>query len=331
MKSMYNSEIIKIEDEKLKLQYVLGGLSSYGKEHTCSRYWSCDVKCSAMPVPDDENLAKVIQFMQKHNLDVIAFLEIAYSYIRDGFYQYGTEYGPLLNELEDAIKSYNIRHLKRSMIYKKEVIIRDYEILTLLSRDCNNKDSELSKFLLKYSLTVKDFIVLVKTRLNFGFFFCRGFESSDFFKDLSSITRNNIPFEDYDTVIKIREDDSKKSNPLFQETADYYREKFREIAIAKNVADDCVIDSKEFAKISCISGCLIKGVTFVIYSTDDRCNIYNQQFTLDPASAYLLLLNRLGIPLNEEDIIKFKKYDPNLKTAENKKTKKFGLFRKFNK
>lgn len=323
MKSMYNSEIPQIEDEKLKLQYVLGGLSSYGKEHTCSRYWSCDIKCRAMPVPDDENLAKVIQFMQKHNLDVIAFLEITYSYLRDGFYQYGTGYGPLLNELEDAIKNYTIRHLKRSMVDKNEVIIRDYEILTLLSRDCNNKDSELSKFLLKYSLTAKDFIVLAKTRLNFGFFLCRGFESSEFYTDLNSIIRNNIPFEDYDTVRKIREDNSKKPHQPFQEVTNYYKEKFREIAIAKNVADNCVIDSKGFAKIPCISGCLIKGVTFIIYSTDDKCNIYNQQFTLDPASAYLLLANKLRIPLNEEDIIEFKKYEPN--------SKKLSLFRKFKK
>lgn len=325
MKPMYNNEIRKIEDEKLKLQYILGGLSSWKKEHTCSRYWSCDIKCSAMPVPDDENLAIVIQFMKKHNLDVTAFLEIAYSYLRDGFYQYGTEYGPLLNELEDAIKRYNIRHVKQSKVDKKEVIIEDYEILTLLYRDCNNKDSELSKFLLKYSLTTKDFIVLVKTRLNFGFFRCHGFESSEFFKDLTSIIKNNIPFKDYDTVRKIREDNSIKSNPPFQETSDYYKEKFRKIAIAKNVVDNCVIDSNEFAKVSCISGCVIKGITFVIYSTDDRCNIYNEQFTLDPVSAYLLLSNRLGILLNEEDIIEFKKYEPNLKPAKNKK---IGLFRK---
>lgn len=121
---------------------------------------------------------------------------------------------------------------------------------------------------------------------------------------------------------------SKKNEPLFQEKANYYKEKFREIAIAKNAADDCVIDSKEFSKISCISGCLIKGVTFVIYSTDDKCNIYDKQFTLDPASAYLLLANRLGILLNEEDIIEFKKYEPNLKFAENQKAKKLSLFRK---
>lgn len=63
MTSLHQDEIRNLEDKKLQLAYMLGGIKMGDNNPYCGRYWSCDIRCSCTSVEDDERLEKVRSFI----------------------------------------------------------------------------------------------------------------------------------------------------------------------------------------------------------------------------------------------------------------------------
>ena len=88
--SLYQDEIIKLDDNQLQLRYILGGLYPHGNLN-CNKFWGCDVRCSTLPVPEDEKFRKVQNFITKHNISNSTFLKLARSYLFSTFKSYQEE------------------------------------------------------------------------------------------------------------------------------------------------------------------------------------------------------------------------------------------------
>lgn len=206
MNSLYQDEIIALEDKNLQLRYLLGGLYPLGGN--CNQFWTCDIKCRTLPVEDDEKFKVVQNFIQKHNISNSTFLSLTMSYLSGAFHSFMCDYGSLIPELDRVIMDYHFKHTNRRSF--KENDLKEKELLELLGRDGNAPGTSLNAFLTQYSLTGVDFMILAKTRIHYKYAFGRGFEVSDLSKDLDSILRDNHLLQSYEWVQAYRESFEKR-------------------------------------------------------------------------------------------------------------------------
>lgn len=80
-----------------------------------------------------------------------------------------------------------------------------------------------------------------------------------------------------------------------------YKEIFRQEAIIRGVACFCVIDKETYSELPCITGCFQKGITWTVYSTNERGAVYNERVFVDEIEAYSDLANRLGFILSKKN------------------------------
>lgn len=201
--NMYKNEIGRLDNQDLKLRYYLGGLKleekQDGKEYICN-YWSCDINCSCFPVPDDENLVEVKNFIIYHGLTNEDFLRLSYVYLTGGIMKYKGTYSPLFVELDKVLLPYNYNIKKWREIPDND--FREKELESIVYAPI------VKEFCAKYHLTILDFIVLAKTSLNYRFTNLRGVVNFDnkFGRELSDIIDSYnlyLPLED---IEKYREE-----------------------------------------------------------------------------------------------------------------------------
>ena len=72
------------------------------------------------------------------------------------------------------------------------------------------------------------------------------------------------------------------------------KEAFRQQAIAAGVADECVIDKEGYAEIGLVAGCFKGKDGWVVYCTDERCEVYNEDVRDTCVEAYKELGERFG-------------------------------------
>lgn len=188
MKSLYQSEIIKLEDKDLQLRYILGGMVTSDKTCNCGTYWSCDIRCSTTPVEEDEKFKKVKDFINRHNISNETFLRLALTYLRGNFHSFKGDFGTLIPELDRALLDYEFNHYNGKTI---ENDLKEKELLELVDKVNGSNKTSVSAFLVKYSLTPIDFIILAKTSLNYQYSVGRGFEIKDLPSDLKLILKEN--------------------------------------------------------------------------------------------------------------------------------------------
>lgn len=206
-KSLYQDEIIKLDDTTLQLQYMLGGLYPHGN-YNCDKYWGCDIKCPTLPVPKDENLQKVMNFIKKHNISNATFIRLTRSYLHGTINPYLGDYGTFFNELDRTIMGYNFKKTDYESIPEND--LKEKELLRLIVKEAYVEGTKLNKFLTKYSLTPIDFMILAKTSINYQFKIIRGFEITDLSNDLKEILKENDLYQSYEWVKTYRENLEKK-------------------------------------------------------------------------------------------------------------------------
>ena len=82
----------------------------------------------------------------------------------------------------------------------------------------------------------------------------------------------------------------------------WYRERFRERAIACGVGGDCVIDKDTFAEVSGVTGCFkLESDCWVVYDTDERAQVFGAVKHANALTAYTDLAARLGFCFNLEE------------------------------
>lgn len=205
MKLLHQDEIIELKDKDLQLRYLLGGLNRENKE-ICgyNTFWGCDIRCSCAPVPDDERFQRVKRFVEKHKISNDTFMRLMISYIKGYILKFDNEYGDLIEELDRALADYKYIHSKKNTVPENN--FKEKELLDFIEKDSKNQNSELNKFLTKYNLTQKDFLVLAKTTINYNFRVARGFEVKDLPVDLKNIIVNNDLYQSYEFVKQYHED-----------------------------------------------------------------------------------------------------------------------------
>lgn len=203
MEPLYNSEVLKLDDKKLQLRYLLGGLNSSEKVACESnRFWSCDIRCSVTPVPHDDRLIKVQEFIENHNISNETFIKLVQSYLRGTIMSYQGEYGNLIMELDESITDYDFLH---SEVDKIDNDLGEKELLSLIEEAKFKDDSSLNIFLKKYSLTPIDFMVLAKTSLNYSYCIVHGMEDKDLALDLIELLNNYNLYLSYKDVLSYRD------------------------------------------------------------------------------------------------------------------------------
>lgn len=187
IKYLHQYDILDLQDNNLQLRYFLGGFNSDEKK-MCDKFWWCDVECSCSPVPDDERLNKVKEFINKHNISNETFMRLLISRNFNGYFKsYNGDFGEFINELDEIIKEYNIHKFPRhngSDDYKNG--LSEQQLIEYVNRESLIDDSLLNKFLSYYQLSLLDFIVLAKTR---KFIVIRDRERYDLLIDLSILLR----------------------------------------------------------------------------------------------------------------------------------------------
>ena len=201
MKYLHQNEIRDLEDKDLQLLYLLGGLNS--KEKTvCNAnvFWGCDIRCSCSPVPDDERIIRVKEFIKKHNISNETFMRLTRTYLCGQFVKYKGEYGELILELDRVLMSYNFIHTPSDKIPAED--LKEKELIKLVEKYADVEGSKLNEFLNKYLLTKTDFIVLAKTSINYNYKILRGFKMSDLSLDLFNLLTE---FDLYQSLDYVRE------------------------------------------------------------------------------------------------------------------------------
>lgn len=97
------------------------------------------------------------------------------------------------------------------------------------------------------------------------------------------------------------------------------KENFRRQAISAGVIEQCIIDEKGFAEMPCITGCFRKGKLWVVYSTDERMQVYDEKEFTDSVAAFKELASRVGFKyksLNSRTfVVKVPKAFPNFELS----------------
>jgi len=227
VKSLYQKEILELDDKDLQLRYLLGGLnSSTNLSCDANRFWSCDVKCSCTPIPDDDRLLRIKEFVSSHNISNETFIVLLQGYLRGSIVSYKGNFGCLLRELESVVLDYGFNY--SSVFSLEENDLGERELLELIRRDSVKSGSKLNVLLEKYSLAPIDFMVLAKTSLNYNFINIHGSEPKDLRADLISLLSEYNLYLDYEVVknhnIKSEESfvSDKKGKSLFKRFKDIF-------------------------------------------------------------------------------------------------------------
>ena len=179
---MKKTDIKKLNDKNLQLRYYLGGLEIMTNNRAC-KYWRCDINCSCSPVPDDNRLTKVKEFIKNHNLTNDCFVRTAYNYLTGAIMKYKGKYSPFFIELDSVLKPYNFVCEE----IKTENEFRDKELEELIN---DNSNKEIKDYISKYNLSIEDFIVLAKTSINYNYYVMRGLDKDcdiDFTSNVADI------------------------------------------------------------------------------------------------------------------------------------------------
>lgn len=198
MQRLYQDEIRKLEDKKLQLAYILGGIKISDKSPCCACYWACDIRCACTSVEDDERLEKVRSFITKHGISNETFLRLTLTYLKGKFNSYKGDFGNLIPELDRAIVDYKFHHTTTSKF--KENDLKEKELLNLIERQSELEGTQLYNLLTMYSLTPVDFMILAKTSLNYAYSTGRGFEFKDLPVDLKNLLREQDLYQSYEYV-----------------------------------------------------------------------------------------------------------------------------------
>lgn len=203
VESLHQDEIRKLEDELSQLQYLLGGLNSNDKI-VCkyNNFWSCDKECSCVPVPNDERLDKVVEYIKKHNISNETFMRLVLSYLQGYMVKYNGQYGELFLELDEVLADYKFNHSTVGRVAENN--LKEKELIELLNKQGLIEGSLLNRFLKKYSLTETDFMVLAKTSINYNYNILRGFERKDLLLELKQILQEFDLYESFSYVILYR-------------------------------------------------------------------------------------------------------------------------------
>ncbi len=184
-------EIIK--DKDLQLRYILGGIQP-NDDTIFPRYWGCYLQGSGFvaitaPVEEDKRLLMVKQFLEKHNIDNESFLQLTMTYLCNGFRTYKGDFGNFIPELCYAISGYCFP--TSDELYYEDFDLLEKELLTFLNDNMNDDDStRLNEFLMKYSLTPVDFLILAKNTINRNWLKV-AFPNGKFIEELREILNEN--------------------------------------------------------------------------------------------------------------------------------------------
>lgn len=211
MKSLYQTEIRNLEDKDLQLRYMLGGLNRNDGYEACgyNAFFSCDIRCSCMPVADDECLFKVKKFIEKHNISNETFMRLIKTHLNGWFYSFENDSGSLLPELEKIISDYNFE--RNNEEYFKQNRYKEKELLKLVKKQIYDNESEINSILQKYSISVVDFMILAKTSLNYGYVGLR-FETKDLSNDIFDLLEKHNLYESREEVKKYQKKVEGKSS-----------------------------------------------------------------------------------------------------------------------
>jgi len=203
MNSLHQDEIRELEDKDLQLQYLLGGLNTSEKT-ACgyNAFWNCDIRCSCNPIPNDDRLAKIKEFRNKHNISNETFMRLVLSYLKGSLVKYNGEYGELILDLDKVLRSYNFKHSTIGKVVEND--LKEKELLELLVKYGQVEGSSLNNFLKRYSLTPTDFMVLAKTSINYNFKILRGFEIKDLPVDLKNVLEEFDLYQSWEYVKEYR-------------------------------------------------------------------------------------------------------------------------------
>ncbi len=187
-KYLHQYEIRKLENKALQLRYILGGLNTEEKE-VCgwNSFWRCDISCSCLPVPEDERLLKIHQFISNHNISNETFLRLILTYLNGHFNSFKGDFGSLIPELYRAITDYHFVTSTYGSIIEND--LKEKKLLKLVDKYSTTENSPLFAFLKTYSLNSTDFIILAKTSLNYNYAIGRGFEIKDLPVDLVNLLK----------------------------------------------------------------------------------------------------------------------------------------------
>lgn len=201
MKSLYRTEIRNLEDKDLQLRYMLGGLNRNDGYKACgyNTFFACDIKCSCMPVADDECLYNIKKFIEKHNISNETFMRLVRTHLKGWFYSFENDSGSLLPELEEAISNYNFE--RNNDEFFRQSRFKERELLKLVKKQIYDSESEINFILQKYSISVIDFMILAKTSLNYGYA-GGGFEQKDLSKDIVDLLQKHNLYESKEEVKK---------------------------------------------------------------------------------------------------------------------------------
>lgn len=180
MSSLSQTEVAKLEDKDLQLQYILGGLYPRGN-YDCTILWACDINCYTLPVEKDEKFEKIKKFIEKHHIDNPSFIWLVRTYLQGGLEPYKDDRGLLVPELEEAIKDYHFSSYCDKEALRRNVDIND--LFTITISEGISPTSIIYQFLKKYSLCMIDFIILAKSRYKGS----RYFETPEFIQELIHI------------------------------------------------------------------------------------------------------------------------------------------------
>lgn len=199
MDSLYQNEIRALEDKDLQLRYMLGGLNTDTKT-VCgyNSFWSCDIRCSCTPVPNDDNFTYVKEFMQKHNIGNETFMRLTLSYLKGYLLYYKDEFSELFTELDTVLNRYKFKYASSGHINNNT--LGEKELEKLIEQQGPISNSKLNQFLQKYNLSQHDFMTLAKTSLNYHFKVMRGFDVYDLPVDLHALLDENRMYNSWEYV-----------------------------------------------------------------------------------------------------------------------------------
>ncbi len=200
MTSLYRNEILKLEDEKERVRYLLGGLNR--EDHTTctyNRFWGCDLRCPTMPLEEDERLLKIYDFMEKHNIGSGTMLKFSRTLLHNRFNPYHHDLGQLIPELSKVLADYHFITIDDSY---SENDYKELELMEFIIKNYDNENSTLRLLLAKYNITIIDFIILAKTSLNYKYYSGLGIERTDLSKDIADLLTTAGIHDSYEKAVE---------------------------------------------------------------------------------------------------------------------------------
>lgn len=204
MTNLHQDEIYKLEDKDIQLQYILGGILMENENEYCHGFFTCDIRCSTMPVLQDERFDKVKKFLEKHNISNSTFLRLVEVYRHGRIIPFHGDFGSFFPELDRVIKDYHPRLYLENM---EENDLKEKELLQLV----NTQNPAVLEFITKYNLTPVDFMILAKTSINYKFLELHLQDREDLSKDLKNIVKANDLFQSYEFVKEYQKSQNKNT------------------------------------------------------------------------------------------------------------------------